>query len=166
MRKEDRRREPILSRSEGSAGSGAGRAKKARVTFAEAFDALHLDKLQSELSNPQAPRAVGDPPPRQFCNTLSLRRSRSEQVCDRRCAGHPSPIWTTKTRRDEGVRQRENAFWTGLLQWVTGTARTRLSEKVTLQRCLPTASRVKKVVNLILPVAFDDVSRWFTLPAD
>ena len=150
--------DPVEERKEARAAAQA--EQKARVTFAEAFERYYLDKLQSELSNPKHLA--------QWRSTLTtfaypvIGEKPVEQIATEDVLAVLTPIWTTKTETATRVRQRIER----VLDWAAAmghrTGQNPALWKGNLQQMLPTASRVKKVVNHPA-VAIDDVSRWFTL---
>jgi len=100
----NRRRGPILSRAEGSAGSGAGRAEGTCDFLTEDSERYYLGASQSELSNPSTSRSWH---PLKTFAYLSIGGRQSNKVADEDVLAILTPIGRQRPERDEGGQRIE-----------------------------------------------------------
>ncbi|WP_245866550.1 tyrosine-type recombinase/integrase [Oceaniglobus roseus] len=150
--------DPVLERKEAKAAAIAERRQG--LTFAEAFERYYTDKLERELSNAKH-RA-------QWRSTLTtyaypiIGKKAVEHITVDDVLAVLTPIWTTKTETATRVRQRMER----VLDWAAAmghrSGQNPALWKASLQQMLPTAGKVKKVVNHPA-VHIDAVTHWFTI---
>ncbi len=150
--------DPLEERAKQKAAARAERRKG--LTFAEAFEQYFTEKLQGELSNPKHRE--------QWRSTLTnyaypvIGKTPVEDITTEEVLAILTPIWTTKTETATRVRQRIERVldWSAAMGHRTG--QNPALWKGSLQQMLPTAGKVRKVVNQPA-IAIDEVSRWFSI---